>query len=823
MSKAKRRTSGRVVLFSALVGGAAALVAAGVPDAVAQETVGDGEQQAQAGAAPVAFSIPAQPLAQALTQFGRQSGLQVAVDSAAVAGKSSAAVSGTMSAQSALQQLLSGTGVTYRFTSPNAVSVVAVAAGSSGALQLDPVQVKGNLAPPQAEIGAPARPYAGGQVDRNNRLGMLGNRDYMDTPFSVTTYTDKTIKEQQAVTLIDVTAVDPTVRSMYSQSSGDDRLMIRGFSVVTRDMAFNGLYGVTPSTTIGMTGIEKVEVFRGPTALLYGLSVGAAVGGMVNLVSKRAPDEDITQVTARYGSTLQAGGEADVARRFGPDKSLGIRAGASFFGGPTAINNNSDSLLQLTLGMDYRSDTTRMDADLRFQKRNMFAPRFGNSLAVGQQLPAAPYGSTNNKQAWAYNHTDDLTGMFRFEHDFAPNLTAYAKIGGRRSNFSGVDSTNTIVNAQGNVTGNSFWNASWGESLSAEVGGRGKLETGPVRHDLSVSGTYNKIDSGFNSVFGIAPIYTSNIYNPVGVPMPNTAGLLAPPMTSQTLLTSVGVMDALSMMDDRLQIIGGVRLQRAQVSNYSVVTGLPTAATPGYDQSALTPAASFVIKPWKEFSFYGNYIEGLERGPVAGAGLVNAGQAFSPFVARQFEVGAKLDLGDFGATLSAFSITRPSSYVDVTTNSLVVNGQQRNQGIEFMMFGEPFKGFRPLGGFTLLDPRLTQTAGGLTNGNLAPGVPTAMVNLGFDWDTPFVKGLALQGRVTYTSQAYLDAANRQAVPAWTRVDIGASYTFERADGKPLSLRANVINVGNTNYWIANSGFVTQNQPRTFLLSLTADF
>ncbi len=820
MSQSKRKVSGKVVLLTALMG-SAALVPAKAQDALAQ-TVADDQQQAQAGATPVAFSIPAQPLAQALTQFGRQSGLQVAVDAAAVAGKSSGGVSGTMSAQSALQQLLAGTGVTYRFTSPNAVSVVGPAPGASGALQLDPVQVQGIAAPAQAEIGAPARPYAGGQVDRNNRLGMLGNRDYMDTPFSVTTYTDKTIKEQQAVTLLDVVAVDPTIRSMYTQSSGDDRLMIRGFSVVTRDMAFNGLYGITPNTTIGMTGVERVEVFRGPTALLYGLSVGAAIGGMVNIVPKRAPDEDVTQVTARYGSSLQFGGEADVGRRFGPDKSLGIRMGASFFGGPTTIDNNSDNLLQLALGMDYRSSDTRLDADVRYQKRNLFAPRFSNSLAAGVQLPPAPSGATNNKQNWSYNHVDDLSGMLRFEHDFAPNLTGYIKVGGRRSNFSGIDSLNQIVNTQGNLTVNGFSNASWAETINADVGARAKVETGPVSHDLAVSGTYNKIESGFNSVFG-SPLFASNIYNPVGVPMPNSTGLTPPPMTSQTLLTSIGVMDALSMLQDRVQIIAGVRMQRVQASSYSVVTGLPTAATPGYDQSAVTPAASFVLKPWKEFSFYGNYIEGLERGPVAGAGLVNAGEAFAPFVARQFELGAKLDLGNFGATLSAFSITRPNSYVDATTNSLVVNGQQRNQGIEFMMFGEPFKGFRPLGGFTLLDPRLTQTAGGLTNGKIAPGVPTAMVNVGFDWDTPFVKGLTLQGRVTYTSQAYLDAANTQAVPAWTRVDLGASYTFERADGKPISLRANVLNVGNTNYWIANSGFVTQSQPRTFLLSLTADF
>ena len=77
--------------------------------------------QAQAGAT-ASFDIPAQPLASALTAFGRQSGLQVVFDSAAVAGKSTGGVVGTMTADQALQRLLSGTGATFRYSSPGSVT-----------------------------------------------------------------------------------------------------------------------------------------------------------------------------------------------------------------------------------------------------------------------------------------------------------------------------------------------------------------------------------------------------------------------------------------------------------------------------------------------------------------------------------------------------------------------------------------------------------------------------------------------------------------------------------------------------------------------------
>lgn len=67
-------------------------------------------QQAQA-ALTTSFSIPAQSLSSALTEFGKQSGLQIVVDPAAVYGRTSNGVSGPMMGEEALQRLLDGTGI----------------------------------------------------------------------------------------------------------------------------------------------------------------------------------------------------------------------------------------------------------------------------------------------------------------------------------------------------------------------------------------------------------------------------------------------------------------------------------------------------------------------------------------------------------------------------------------------------------------------------------------------------------------------------------------------------------------------------------------
>jgi len=773
------------------------------------------------------FDIPAQPLSQALMAFGRQSGMQIAVDSAAVAGKTSAPVAGSMTADQALRQLLSGSGLSYQFTSANAVTVAgAPAPGAAGVpgsntLVLDPVRVQAvPTTPAQGEIGNQSPAYAGGQVARGGKVGLLGNRDYMDTPFSETTYTNQYIQNQQARTLTDVLAGDPTLRSGVPNGNVfDDRVMIRGVTVTNPNFGFGGLFGIVPNQ-VDTTGIERVEVFRGPTAFLNG-ALPNAVGGTINLVPKRATDAPITQGTLLFNSDSQLGGSLDVGRRFGPDNELGLRAGATYYSGDTAVNNQTAERLALTLGFDYRSDRTRLEADIGYLRRDVGAFQGGIFLAAGVQLPPAPYARQSSYQPWERLQGNDVYGSLKFEHDIVEGLTGFIKTGARRSNYTSVFFNQNIVNYDGNTTVLSAGQyASTVESLSLEAGLRANFHTGPVKHEAALIGDYLKTQNfTFNNP--IVAALNSNIYNPTFISQPSFFGFRTqPPLTSDSVYGSIGIVDALSFNGDMFQIIGGARLQRLQTANYSTATGLPTN---GNDQTVVSPSASFVFRPVKEVMLYGNYIQALQQGPIAPAGTLNAGLQFSPFVTNQFEVGVKADFGFIGATLSAFQITLPTSYTDVATNTFVTNGQQRNQGIEFMAFGEPTPGLKLLGGFTALNAIQVNTQGGLTNGKQVVGTTPFQASLGLDWDTPYVKGLGVMGRAVYNGQVYLNAANTQAAPPWTRFDAGLRYTFDRTDGKPVTLRANVINLFDANYWIATTSFFFQNPPRTFLLSLTADF
>lgn len=128
----------RPALISLLLAGTA-LAAIGGEHALAQAPA----------VARAALNIPAQPLSSALIAFSRQTQVQIFVPSSIAAGKRSTAVSGPMTAQAALSQLLTGTGLTYRFTSATAVTIDGSAAAARttaaepGAILLDTITVAG--------------------------------------------------------------------------------------------------------------------------------------------------------------------------------------------------------------------------------------------------------------------------------------------------------------------------------------------------------------------------------------------------------------------------------------------------------------------------------------------------------------------------------------------------------------------------------------------------------------------------------------------------------------------------------------------------------
>jgi iron complex outermembrane receptor protein len=682
--------------------------------------------------------------------------------------------------------------------------------------------------------------YAGGQVARGGRIGLLGNVDIMDTPFNATNYTAALIQEQQARSVADVVQNDPSVRVARGFGNYQELYVIRGFAVNSDDMAWNGLYGLLPRQFVASELLERVEVFRGANSFINGAAPGGGgIGGMVNLVPKRAPNADLNRVTVGVESGGQGYAAIDLARRFDNNRA-GIRINAARRDGDTAVDRESRELNVFSVGLDYRGDSFRLSADLGFQEHQLDNARPSVTPRADLAIPRAPVADSNWAQPWTHSNERDTFGSLRGEVDLAPGVVGWAAFGARNSSEFNALTTTTTTDNVGGLNMSRFDNYRYDQVRTGEIGVRGTLHTGSVKHTISASASAFELKS--RNAYGLSDFagWSTNLYRPVDVAAPSptffTGGSMdAPHITGKTILGSYAVADTMAFLDDRVLLTVGARHQRIKSQGYDYNTGLADPQTPGYDKSKVTPVAGIVYKPMKNLSVYANYSEALQQGPVAAGINVNPaqlGEVFAPFVSHQKEIGVKYDGGKLGMSAALFSTDQPLSGVTLAAPGdkfgvFGVFGEQRNQGLELSVFGMPAKGLRVLGGLTLLDAEQRKTANGINQGKDAIGVPDTQLNIGGEWDIAQVPGLSLNARALYTAKQYADAANTQQLPSWTRLDLGASYLTRFMD-RDVTLRARIDNLTDRNYWASaggypGSGYLVLGAPRTVSVSATVDF
>lgn len=680
----------------------------------------------------------------------------------------------------------------------------------------DTVTVMGKAAEPTA-------PYGGGQVASGGRVGFLGDKDFMDTPFSTIIYTDKFIEDLQARDISEVISkTDPSVFASGVPGESNESYSIRGFASDVGDVTINGLAGMAAYYRNSPEMFERIEVLKGPSALLNGMPPKGSAGGAINLVSKRAGQEPLMRLTGNYMSDSQFGGHLDLGHRFGENKQFGIRFNGVYRDGETAVNTQDKKVTLASLGLDWQGARARVSADLYHSKDRADGLTRGITLAPGLPVPKPPKPDVSWNPSWAFYDSEDKGAMLRGELDLNDQLMIYAAAGISKTEFESNMGAGQVFNQEGDFRINFSGVADKRERKSAEVGLKGMARTGAVGHQFSLNATYYNEDHHLNGFRNLLPQnWVTNIYNPVWGSEPALPSDIPAIVKTEARLSSFGFADTLSFAQDSVQLTLGVRRQEVINDSFNGASGIRMSDR--YKESAITPAVALLVKVNDQVSLYANYIEGLSQGSMAPNTAENAGEVFAPYKTKQREVGVKFDLGDFAHTVSMYEITRPSSYIDPVTNVFSFGGEQRNRGVEWGFFGSPVDGVRLMGGIAYTDPKMTQTAGGINQGKQATGLPKWQAKLGPEWDVPMIQNLTLTANVTSASKQYLSADNSLSIPGRTVFDLGARYAM-KVSSRSLTFRADVTNVTNKAYW-AKPHFTSLalGAPRTFQLSTTVDF
>ncbi len=251
------------------------------------------------------FQIAAQPLEEALRQFTRQSGVQVGYEPKDVTGRTSASVSDAKSAGDALSQLLAGTGLTFRYTTTNAVRLELAPQSADGSIALGPVRVEGVTG---SGGGRASAVYTSATISTEGTgsyttpvVSIAKGEQLRDIPQSISVVTRQQIEDRGIIDLTQAIAQAAGVATNIESRGGEMSFFTRGFEVnslqvdgVATGGSYSGHY-INPNLAM----YDHVEVLRGVDGLFSGMG---NPGGVVNLVRKRPVREAQMIGTASAGS-----------------------------------------------------------------------------------------------------------------------------------------------------------------------------------------------------------------------------------------------------------------------------------------------------------------------------------------------------------------------------------------------------------------------------------------------------------------------------------------------------------------------------------------
>ena len=693
-----------------------------------------------------------------------------------------------------------------------------------------------------------ARSYSiasdGDMRDRVN-LGVLGKANAFTAPITVVNYDEQALNNTEARTLVDAVAKkDASVWQFGGESNTLTGLYFRGYQLDARQFSVNGLAGMYGTQGTASVQVGSAQLIKGASTAVNGMDPEGAVSGSVNIETKKAADEGNRKIGLGWFSNNRAQGTFDLGQRFGENKEFGVRANGKLRHGDTPRHGYSEDNKEFALNADYHGEKLRVAFDSIYAKRktNGGRARMQDIQNANGRLFDVPEGKVNLAPSWQAQNTRGQTNMLTFEWDAFENAQITGGIGYNNARYYGNFASPTVTSSgltynsgRARLTDQRF------KTLSMNLTARGEFETGPVSHNWSAA--FDRIDRKRTTYQGVRQTKSEEINPRLDIPTQlakldsnlGSAWSATPSLDTVIKVNSLAVSDTLGFADNKYRLTLGGRFQAVEQKNK--LNGRKA------DASRFSPMLMAAWVPQPDLMVYGNYMEDLEPSDIRTDDDGHVTMA-DPRVSRQFEVGVRKNWGNFVTTLNAFQIKRPGYWLGKTTSgtdfaarknaglaySGSEQGMERSRGIEFNTYANLLnKTLRPSFGLMYLQSTVKDYpnyADNLVNG-VQVANPRVIAKAGVEWDTPFAKGLTLNGGVQYFGKSYQDTQKQYAFPSYTLVDVGARYKTKLGKNT-LTVSSAVENLFNKNYWQVQRGqydrsFAVVGMPRTYWLKAELDF
>jgi len=745
-------------------------------------------QAVQASTAPVRqnFDIASQPLASALLSYTAATGVQLVMSADIARGKTAPALRGSYTRDEALTRLLAGSGLGWRHSGNTLIISPLPAGAANEAATLEPIQVHGTDEAVQ-------------YVADTSSAGTKTGARLIETPQSISVVTRRQMDDQAAQSVRQSLRYTPGLTAEYRGAGGSryDTVIYRGFGGgINYDYSYlDGMrllganYAIPQIDTYNL---ERVEVLRGPSSVLFGQGTP---GGLVNLVSKKPTATPLHEIELQAGSHDFAQAAFDFGGPVDKDGKVLYRLTGVAHTGNTQIDQQKDQRVAIAPSVTFRPSADTSLTILAQYQRDPYGGYYGFLPAVGtiQDLPGGgrigrdffdgspefdEFKRTQTAIGYLLDHrVNDVWSVqsnFRYMHMDMDYKSVYT---------TGLDATNP---ANPLLTRRAIVNHAKLDAVTADNHAQARFNTGAISHTALFGIDYQRMSDREDQGMGSAPALSINQPDysaPVATPAITTS-------TKQTL-DQIGLYAQDQVKLGRWTVLGGIRQDWTNNNQLNRINGNTT------DQSdhAFTWRLGAVYEFENGVAPYVSYSRSFQ--PVADADA--NGNLFKPTKGEQYEAGVKYQPPGQDAFITAAVYQLTQSNVLTTdpanTNYSIQTGEVRSRGLELEGKASLTGNLDLLASYTYMDNVNTQSTTAQDKHPTYVPRHTANAWANYTFHAGALAGLSLGGGVRYIGSSYADANNTMKVSPFTVVDAAIRYDVGRAIPSLKGLTA-AINVSN---------------------------
>ncbi|WP_282374954.1 TonB-dependent siderophore receptor [Pseudomonas sp. PS01302] len=641
-----------------------------------------------------------------------------------------------------------------------------------------------------------------------------------EVPQSVQVVTQSMLREQDSHSLADALANVSGVRATKPQEALFAQPIVRGFPA---EIYMNGLpaFGGTAASIdpTSLIGTERVEVLKGPTSALYGGGIGAPLGGLINVISKRPEAEPSAVVSMRTGSFGTVNPSFDVNTPLG-DK-VAARLSADYQENDSWIDHVDGHQWSIQPSIAFQlSPDTELLLRGRYEDRSQLEY---SGLPAVQALSgqinrnAFPGATSGQPDTTIQNRTTTAELTHQLSYDSRVAVTAQYYEGTFRDYGSFVypellgasPATPTVypifkLFLPGHVRETTL-DTNFGTQIQA-LGGS---------HELLMGASYDRTDftSGVSNAELIGEL---DLANPgYGVVYGATPEIIVS-QTNRYETKALYVQDQATY--GRFHLLGSLRLTQLDLQQQE--QGVDTSF------NRVTPRLGITYDLTESLALYAAYSTGFR-----GAFNFTGRETPKPELSRNYEAGVKLAFNDLGVsgTLAVFEQTRrnvstpdPDPAYSILGYS-VQSGEQRARGVEADLVWEPTPALSLLANYAYTQAEVTDDNSIPVSDGL-PRVPRHSGRLAARYRVldGAAKGLGFGAGITALSARELTLPNTVSAPGYALLDAQTSYDFDRYTISVSAVNLTGRKVFET-YQYLGSPLVLPTQPRSAYLTLTARF